>query len=76
MAFNDELANRTRVYLGAHPRFNEKKMFSGLTFLLDGKITVGVMKDQLMVRGIASKEAELLSQDGVSEMKFTGKARK
>lgn len=76
MAYNEELADRIRVYLGAHPRITEKKMFGGLSFLLDGKMTVGIIKNDLMVRVLASKAEHLLTQEGIEEMKFTGKAMK
>lgn len=76
MAFDQNLADRIRIYLGAHPRITEKKMFGGLTFLLDGKMTVGIMKNNLMVRIKGEKEADLLERDGVEQMKFTGKSMK
>ena len=76
MAFDQNLADRIRVYLGAHPRSTEKKMFGGLTFLLDGKMTVGIMKNNLMVRVLSEKETALLENDGVEAMQFTGKTMK
>lgn len=36
-------------------RFSEKKMFGGLSFLFQGKMTVGIVKEELAVRIIASK---------------------
>ena len=76
VAYNEELADRIRVYLGAHPGIAEKKMFGGLSFLLHGKMTVGVMKNDLLVRVLAEKEIDLLNQAYVGAMKFTGKAMK
>ena len=54
MAYNEELAKRIRLALKLFPRsifrdFQEKKMFGGLAFLYLGKMTVGIIKNDLMV---------------------------
>lgn len=66
MAYNEDLADRIRVYLGAHHQISEKKMFGGLAFLLNGKMTVGIMKEDMMVRVVSEKEAAILEQAHVS----------
>ena len=76
MAFNEELALRIRQHLGNDPNIIEKRMFGGLTFLYKNKMSVGVMKDDLMVRVLGNKMEGVLAMDHVSEMKFTGKAMK
>jgi TfoX/Sxy family transcriptional regulator of competence genes len=50
MAFSESIAQRTRHVLSRRQDIEEKKMFGGLAFLLDGKLLVGVRKDSLLVR--------------------------
>lgn len=61
MAYNEQIANRIREQLKLFPEdFTEKKMFGGLSFLFKGKMTVGIVKEDLAVRIIDSKmESEL-----------------
>lgn len=77
MAFDEFLAQRIRTALAPiSDAFTEKKMFGGITFLFHGKMTVGVMGDDLYVRVVSDRYAETLALDCASEMKFTGKAMK
>ena len=51
MPFNETIAKRIRTQLELFPEtFTEKKMFGGLSFLYGGKMTVGIVKDELAVR--------------------------
>ena len=50
MAYSEELAERIRKTLAKTPRVEEKKMMGGLTFMVNGKMCVGIIKDELMVR--------------------------
>ncbi|MGB0425118.1 MAG: TfoX/Sxy family protein, partial [Flavobacteriales bacterium] len=50
--------------------------FGGLAFMYMNKMSVGVLKDEMTVRVIASKEDELLSRKGIRPMTFTGKPMK
>ncbi|MEZ4978192.1 MAG: TfoX/Sxy family protein [Chitinophagales bacterium] len=76
MAYDEKLADRIRIYLGSDKRIEEKKMFGGLAFLLFGKMTVGVIKNSLMLRVLPEMEARIKTRPHVEEMKFTGKAMK
>ena len=50
MAFNEKLADRVREIISAtHTITEEKKMFSGLCFMVNEKMCVGVEKERLMV---------------------------
>ncbi|MFD2914038.1 TfoX/Sxy family protein [Psychroserpens luteus] len=72
MAFNEQLANRIREQLRFFPDdFTEKKMFGGVSFLHKGKMTVGVMKENLMVRIVSDKIEVELDKDSVRPMDFT-----
>lgn len=63
MAFDISLSNRVREYLAQFPdlEIEEKKMFGGLAFLVNGKMCVNVSGDKLMCR-FAPALAEKLSE--------------
>ena len=72
MAYNELLANRIRENLKMFPEpFTEKKMFGGLSFLYQGKMTVGIVKNELAVHVVASKMDTELAKDYVRPMDFT-----
>jgi TfoX/Sxy family transcriptional regulator of competence genes len=51
MAYNEHLADRIRRELkDQNASFEEKKMFGGICFMVDDKMCVGVIKDDLMAR--------------------------
>ncbi|MGD9935551.1 MAG: TfoX/Sxy family protein [Dehalococcoidia bacterium] len=50
MAFDTGLADRVRALLPGSARIDERKMFGGLSFLVDGNMAVGVSGDELLVR--------------------------
>ena len=77
MAYNEQLANRIREQLKLFPEdFIEKKMFGGLTFLYKGKMTVGIVKEDLAVRIISKKMPTELAKDTVRPMDFTKRPMK
>ena len=47
MAFDEALAERIRQRLARSKNVEEKKMFGGVGFLLNGNLLVGVWKDSL-----------------------------
>ena len=57
MAFDESLAARIRNALARKKGVEEKKMFGGIGFLLNGNMLVGVWKDSLVVR-LGPDEAE------------------
>lgn len=50
MAFDEILASRIRKGLIRKKNIEEKKMFGGLGFLLNGNMLVGVWKNSMIVR--------------------------
>ena len=77
MAFNEHLAIRIREQLKMFPEeFIEKKMFGGLTFLYQGKMTVGIVKEDLAVRIVSDKIDLELTKDFVRPMDFTKRPMK
>jgi TfoX/Sxy family transcriptional regulator of competence genes len=73
MAFNEARAERIRQRLARGKNLEEKKMFSGIGFLLNGNLLVGVRKDSLLVRVGAEQSDEALQEAHVSEFKITGR---
>ena len=77
MAFDEYLADRINKTLkDKNIVFEEKKMMGGLCFLVDDKMCVGIIKDQLMCRINPEIYQESLAKPGVEEMTFTGRPMK
>src|ERR1043165_8006692 len=76
MAFDENLAVRIRSALARKKGIEEKKMFGGLGFLLNGNMLVGVWKNSMIVRlGPDEGEAALL-EPHVGEFNITRRAMK
>ena len=76
MVFSEELAERIRQGLARGTGIEEKKMFGGFGFLLNGNLLVGVWKDSLIVR-LGPEEGEQAHKEAhVSEFNNTGRSMK
>jgi TfoX/Sxy family transcriptional regulator of competence genes len=73
MAYDEGLAERIRLVLDEDRRISEKEMFGGVAFLLAGKMFVGIVKDDLMVRVGPDHYDDSLKRAHVRPMDFTGK---
>jgi TfoX/Sxy family transcriptional regulator of competence genes len=62
--------------LGDDPGIDERKMFGGIAFLLDGNMFVGIASDELMVRVGPDAWEEALAHPHTREMDFTGRSMK
>ncbi len=76
MAYNEKIAARIRASLKGTKNLEEKKMFGGIAFLINGKMCVGVNKDHLMVRCLPELTEELLSKEGAKPFNLSGKSMK
>jgi TfoX/Sxy family transcriptional regulator of competence genes len=77
MAYNEKLADRTREIISlSHKNVEEKKMFGGLCFMVNGKMCVGVEQERLMVRLDPERYDEAMEKEGCNPMDFTGKIMK
>ena len=72
MAYDEKLADRTRKLL-PRTKVEEKKMMGGLTFMVNGKMCVGILKNNLMARIDPDVYESALRKKGCREMDFTGK---
>lgn len=73
MAYNQELAERIRKILKGKRGVEERKMFGGLTFMVNGHMACGIEKNRLMVRVKKEQYEELLKKPHAKEMDLTGK---
>jgi TfoX/Sxy family transcriptional regulator of competence genes len=73
MAYDERLAERLRALLAAEPGASERKMFGGVAFMLDDKMVVGVVGDELMVRVGPEQYGAALRRPHARPMDFTGK---
>jgi TfoX/Sxy family transcriptional regulator of competence genes len=72
MAFSESLAARIRDALAQAKGIEEKKMFGGVGFLLNGNMLVGVWKDSLIVRLAPDDASAALQELSVRVFDITG----
>jgi TfoX/Sxy family transcriptional regulator of competence genes len=76
MAYNEKLANRIRERLMELPNLEEKEMMGGLVFMYNGKMCVGVVKDELMCRIDPEIHEQVVELNGCRTMDFTNRPMK
>ncbi len=76
MAFNDALSDKVRELLADRDDVTEMKMFGSLCFMVDQKMCIGIVKDELMCRLNPETYKSVLDRPGCREMDFTGKRMK
>ena len=76
MAYSEKLALRIRERLAGLPNIEEKEMMGGLTFMLNDKMCVGVIKDELMCRIDHDIYETVLEKKCCRPMDFTGRPMK
>lgn len=76
MAYNEKLADRIRESLVGVKKVKEKEMMGGLTFMVNDKMCMGIIKDEMMCRIDPSLQEETLSKKGCRIMDFTGRPMK
>jgi TfoX/Sxy family transcriptional regulator of competence genes len=70
MAYNEKIADRIREALVDQNNVIEKHMFGGVCFMVNDKMCVGVIKDDMMIRIDPSLEEEVLAKNGCRMMDF------
>ncbi|CAA9531877.1 MAG: hypothetical protein AVDCRST_MAG96-3616 [uncultured Segetibacter sp.] len=78
MAYDTKLADRIRDYLLMFPalKVEEKKMFRGLTFLVNDKMCVSVSGENLMCRFDPNLQEEVAEKSGFQTMMMKRKEYK
>ncbi len=73
MALNEKLTNRVRELLVDVDKVEEKKMFSGIAFMVDEKLCIAVRCDNIMLRIDPALHDELVEKTGCAAMIMKGK---
>lgn len=73
MNVDEGLAERLRSRLSSVPGMVEKRMFGGLAFLLHGRMTVGVMGEELIVRVGPDAHDDALTRAGTRVFDASGR---
>jgi TfoX/Sxy family transcriptional regulator of competence genes len=76
MAFDEKLAERIRRRLARRKGVVEKKMFGGVGFMLNDRMTVGIWKDSLIVRIDPEDGDDALKEPHVRPFDITGRPMK
>lgn len=75
MAYDEEIATRVRRALG-RKQTDERKMFGGIAFMLNGHMCCGVSDDKVVLRLGNEGAAAAIEESDIEEMDFTGKPMK
>ncbi len=74
MAYDEDLADRIRELIAAERGVEEKRMFGGLAFLINGNMSVAVSgRGGLMVRVPPDETDKLLAREHVEPMVMAGR---
>ncbi len=73
MEINEIFVNYIREALQQIPDVEEKKMFSGLTFMVNGKMCISVRKDSIMCRINPASQQIALKKKGAEIMIMKGR---
>lgn len=77
MAYDEYLADRIRKGLNdLRIPFNEKHMMGGITFMVNDKMCLGIVKEDLMVRIDPDFHEEAITLPGCRTMDFTHRPMK
>jgi TfoX/Sxy family transcriptional regulator of competence genes len=78
MAYDEGLAQRISELLddNAEYEYNEKKMFGGICYLLNGNMACGILKEDLIVRVGPKKYKDYLKKPHTRKFDITGKPMK
>jgi TfoX/Sxy family transcriptional regulator of competence genes len=76
MAYSEILAGRVGEALRKVKKVETKKMMGGLCFMVNDKMALGILAEDLMVRLDPEIRGKALKKKGCREMDFTGRPMK
>jgi TfoX/Sxy family transcriptional regulator of competence genes len=76
MPYDEELVQRVRLLLPPRLKVEEKNMMGARTFMVQGKMCVCVVHDDLMARIDPGEYEAALKKKGCREMDYTGRPMK
>ncbi len=62
MGYDEDLANRVRELIASEPGVTEKRMFGGLAFLIDGKMSVAASHQGGLLLRVDPEQSDALSR--------------
>ena len=76
MTYDENLAQRIRHRLAETPNVEEKQMMGGLTFMVNDKMCIGIIKDEMMCRIHPDLHKASVEKIGCRTMDFTKRPMK
>jgi TfoX/Sxy family transcriptional regulator of competence genes len=76
LAYSEEVAQRVRSILDEVPGLVEKKMFGGVSYIVNGNMACGVIGEQLIVRMSQDEYTDALTHPHAHVFDMTGRAMK
>ena len=76
MAYNEKITDRIREALIDVPNVEEKKMFRGVTFMVNGKMCISVGDNEIMCRIDPGLHDEVIEKRGCHTMMMKGREYK
>ncbi|MGG9972769.1 TfoX/Sxy family protein [Ferruginibacter sp. SUN002] len=76
MAYSEKLAKRIRETIAHISKVEEKTMMGGLTFMVNDKMCIGIIGDEMMCRIDPDMQETALAKKGCRIMDFTGRPMK
>jgi TfoX/Sxy family transcriptional regulator of competence genes len=76
MAYDQKLADRIRERMAILPEVEEKHMFGGIAFMVNNKMCIGIIKDEMMCRIDPSIHEDVVEKEGCRTMDFNKKPMK
>jgi TfoX/Sxy family transcriptional regulator of competence genes len=76
MVYDPRLAQRVTTLMARQAGFDEKKMFGGICYLVNGNMACGVLKADLIVRVGAENQTECLQRPHTRPFDITGRPMK
>ena len=73
MAYDEGLLHRMRALLDEGPEVEEKKMFGGVGFMVQGNMACGILNDDLIVRVGPERYEEALAAPHARPFDITGR---
>lgn len=76
MAYDERLAERIRALLAARGSFEERQMFGGIAFMVNGRMACGVLKQDLVAHVAREDHDKALARPHARLMDFTHRPMK
>jgi TfoX/Sxy family transcriptional regulator of competence genes len=76
MAYNEKLVDRIRESISELPHVEEKKMFRGVTFMVNGKMCVCVSGEEMLCRFDPALQETVAEKNGFRPMVMRGRELK